>query len=328
MSELNTVVFDLGGVVLSWEPERAYQQVMPAEQVGEFMDEIRFNEWNHRQDAGQDWDQAEAELISRLPHRRDEIQAYRRYFDHTISGMVPGTGALMAELQAAGIRLLALTNWSADLFRPTKRRFGLLNRFEGIVVSGEECIAKPDPELFQVVFDRYEVDPVQSVFIDDNDHNCDTASTLGMQAIRFTDADSARARLVELGLLGERETVAGPIFHLAKKAKWDKAKESGHYCWSSRRLSYESEGFVHCCVAEQIPTIRQKYYEDLADDDLVVLRLDSAIAVPVILEDDGTGTRYPHLYGRLSPSMVAEELPLAAVGAAGPVAQSAPSAGS
>lgn len=313
MSELNTVVFDLGGVVLSWEPERAYQQVMPAEQVGEFMDEIRFNEWNHRQDSGQDWDQAEAELISRLPHRQDEIQAYRRYFDHTISGMVPGTGALIAELQRAGVRLLALTNWSADLFRPTKRRFGLLHRFEGIVVSGEEGIAKPDPALFKIVFDRYDVDPERAVFIDDNDPNCETAGSLGMQTIRFTDAESARSRLTELGLLGEREAVPTPIFHLAKRGKWEKAKESGHYCWSSRRVTYECEGFVHCCSADQLPTIRQKFYDDLADDDLVVLRLDPDAAAPVIMEDDGTGTRYPHLYSRLTPQMVAEELPLAAV---------------
>lgn len=306
-----TVVFDLGGVVLRWEPERAYQQVMPAEQVRKFMDEIRFNEWNHRHDAGQDWDDGEAELISRMPHKQEEIEAYRRYFDKTISGMVPGTGALLAELQQAGVRILALTNWSADLFRPTKRRFGLLHRFEGIVVSGEEGIAKPDPRLFKIVFERYGVEPGSAVFVDDNEKNCVTAESLGMEVIRFADADSARAKLVELGLLGEREQVTGPIFHLAKRAAWDKARNSGHYCWSSRRTTYESEGFVHCSFAEQLPTIRDHLYEDLTDDELVVLRIDPArLSAPVILEDDGTGNRYPHLFGELTPADVEAELDL------------------
>jgi 2-haloacid dehalogenase len=311
------VIFDLGGVVLRWEPRRAYEQVMPGDQVDEFMDEICFNEWNRRHDAGQDWDDGEAELISRMPHRREEIEAYRRYFDLTISGMVPGTGALMAELQRAGIRLVALTNWSADLFRPTRRRFGLLDKFEGIVVSGEEGIAKPDPALFKIVFDRYDVDPGLAVFIDDTERNCVTAEGLGLEVIRFTDADSARTRLVDLGLLPERSTPAGPIFHLAKRSHWEAAKERGNYCWSTRRISYEAEGFVHCSFAEQVQAVRQRGYRDLADDDLVVLELDPArLSAPVIIETDPTGVRYPHLYGELIPAEVSAERPLSAVAGA------------
>lgn len=309
----DTVVFDLGGVVLRWEPERAYQQVMPAEEVGKFMSEISFSEWNHRHDAGQDWDEGEAELISRMPHRRQEIEAYRRYFDQTISGMIPGTGAIIAELQRAGIRVLALTNWSADLFRPTKRRFGLLERFDGIVVSGEEGIAKPDPALFKIVFDRYQVDPERAIFVDDNDHNCGTAESLRMQAIRFTDADAARAQLVELGVLAEREPVPGPIFHLAKQAQWEKAKQCGSYWWSTRRVTYEAQGYVHCAFADQLTAVRARAYRDLPDDDLVVLQLDPArLSAPVILET-ADGETFPHLYGELTPADVIAELPLTAV---------------
>ncbi|WP_168207524.1 HAD-IA family hydrolase [Microlunatus elymi] len=314
MSDFDTVVFDLGGVVLRWEPERAYQQVMPAEEVGDFMDEICFDDWNRRHDAGQAWEQGEAELISRMPQRRDEIEAYRRYFDQTITGMVPGTGAIMAELARAGIRLLALTNWSADLFRPTKRRFGLLNRFQGIVVSGEECIAKPDPRLFMIVFERYDVEPEKSIFVDDSEHNCRTAAELGMETIGFTDAEAARARLVELGVLGQRTPVTGPIYHLAKRAQWAKAKQCGSYYWSTRRITYETQGFVHCSFAHQVAAVRQRAYADLNDDDLVLLRLGPDLdALPVILEDDGSGERYPHLYGDLTPALVAEELPITAV---------------
>ncbi len=309
----DTVVFDLGGVVLRWEPERAFQQVMPADQVGDFMDEISFCEWNHGHDAGRDWDEGEAELISRMPHRRREIEAYRRYFDRTISGMVPGTGAIIAELQQAGIRVLALTNWSADLFRPTRRRFGLLQRFDGIVVSGEEGIAKPDPALFSVVFDRYHVEPKRAVFVDDTERNCTTAEGLGMEVVRFRDAAAARSRLAELGLLGPREPVSGPVFHLAKLAQWEKAKQCGHYWWSTRRVTYEAEGFVHCAFAGQLPDVRARAYADLADDELVVLQLDpDRLSGPVICET-ADGQTFPHLYGELTPADVVAELPLAAV---------------
>ena len=312
------VIFDLGGVVLRWEPHRAYEQVMPADEVGEFMDEICFSEWNLRHDAGHDWDEGEAELISRMPHRREAIEAYRRYFDLTITGMVPGTAAIMTELQQAGIRLLALTNWSADLFRPTRRRFGLLNRFAGIVVSGEEGMAKPDPKLFKIVFERYDVDPGSAIFIDDNPRNCDTAAGLGVEVIRFADAEAARQRLVELGLLAGRPTVAGPIFHIAKRKQWGAAKEHGNYCWSTRRVTFEAEGFVHCCFADQVLAVRQRGYSDLADDDLVLLQLDpAAVSAPVIVEEDpATGERYPHLYGDLKPGEVTGELAISAVAGA------------
>lgn len=317
MDRIDTVVFDLGGVVLSWEPERAYQQVMPADEVGDFMDEICFTEWNHRNDAGQDWEDGEAELISRLPQRRAEIEAYRRYFDQTITGMVPGTAALIAELQQADIRLVALTNWSADLFRPTRRRFGLLDRFEGIVVSGEEGMAKPDPRLFQILLERYGIDPAAAVFVDDNERNCATAADLGLQVIRFDDAAQTRSRLVELGLLDDRIPVPGPIFHLAKAAQWAKAKQCGSYYWSTRRVTYEALGYVHCAYPKQLPAVRELGYADLTDDELVVLQIDTEqTAVPIVIEADKSGERFPHLYGELTADLVTRELSFAeAVGA-------------
>lgn len=309
----DTVVFDLGGVVLRWEPERAFQQVMPADEVGDFMNEISFCEWNHAHDAGRDWDEGEAELISRMPHRRREIEAYRRYFDRTISGMVPGTGAIIAELQQRGVRVLALTNWSADLFRPTRRRFGLLERFDGIVVSGEEGIAKPDPELFQVIFDRFHVEPQRAIFVDDTERNCHTAEGLGMEVIRFSDADSARARLEQLGLLDAPSPVPGPIFHIAKRAQWEKAKQCGHYWWSTRRVTYETQGYVHCAFPAQLGAVRSRAYRDLADDDLVVLQLDPAQLSGRVICETVDGETFPHLYAELTPADVVAELPWAAV---------------
>lgn len=310
----DTVVFDLGGVVLGWEPERAYRQVMPAEEVAGFMSEISFDEWNRCHDAGRSLDEGEAELVARMPHHREAIEAYRQYFDCTITGMVPGTGAIIAELQQAGKRLVALTNWSADLFRPMRRRFGLLHRFEGIVVSGEEGITKPDPQLFRIVFDRYQVSPERAVFVDDSAANCATAESLGMSAIRFTDANAVRKSLVDLGVLGVRQQIDEPVFHLTRRCDWEKAQQKGTYCWSSRRITYEAQGYVHCAFADQLAGVREQFYSDCSDGDLVVLRLDpGSVSVPVIVEDVGAGQAYPHLYGELPVAEVGEVATLSAV---------------
>ncbi len=297
---LRTVVFDLGQVVLRWVPERPYAQVLPNHQVSEFMAEIAFSEWNRGLDAGRSIEVMEAELVARLPHRREAIEAYRTHFDASITGMVPGTGALLAELAAADVRLLALTNWSADLFRPTRRRFGLLQRFEGIVVSGEEKITKPDPALFRIVFDRYDVDPGTAAFVDDSAANCATATELGMAAVPFQDADTTRTQLVELGLLGPPTVITAPVFHVAKRKHWAALQADGHYPWSSRCVTYEAEGFVHLSFADQVDGVVARFYANDRPEDLVVLELDPArVGAPIVVEQG-----FPHLFGPLLATAV------------------------
>ncbi|MGI8458240.1 MAG: HAD-IA family hydrolase [Propionibacteriaceae bacterium] len=290
---IRTVVFDLGQVVLRWVPERPYARVLPGHQIPEFMAEISFSEWNRGLDAGRSIEAMEAELVAQLPHRREAIEAYRTHFDASVTGMVEGTGAILAELAAAGVRLLALTNWSADLFRPTRRRFDLLQRFEGIVVSGEEKITKPDPALFRIVFDRYQVDPTTAAFVDDSAANCATATNLGMAAIPFVDADSTRERLVELGVLGPRTPITEPVFHVAKRKHWAALQADGHYPWSSRCVTYEQEGFVHLSYADQVAGVVRRFYAADRPQDLVVLELDpSRAGAPIIVEHG-----FPHLFG-------------------------------
>ena len=187
------VIFDLGGVVLSWDPRRAYERVLPAEEVATFLERVDFAGWNRLNDGGRSFEEAEQELIARFPDDREAILGYRVHFDATLTGMVPGTSGLLAELGQAGVRLIALTNWSAETFPLATERFGILRRFEAIVVSGTEGLLKPEPALYQLALDRHGLSADSTVFIDDIPANVAAAATLGMAALNFTDAERLRA---------------------------------------------------------------------------------------------------------------------------------------
>lgn len=305
-----TVLFDLGGVVLTWEPARAYEQVLSPEQVPDFMAMIGFDEWNRGHDAGRRYAESEAELIAWHPEHEEAVLAYRRHFRHTL-GTVPGTGAVIAELQQAGVQLGALTNWSAETFPVACERFGLLRRFVGILVSGEEGLAKPDPAIFAMALRRFGLTAGRTVFIDDSFVNVEAARTLGITGLHFRDADQLRADLVRLGLLAPRQPLGRPVLHLTERAWWEKAQTVGHYPWSSRRATYEAEGFVHASFAEQTAGTRERIYGDLTDAELVVLELDpDRLSVPVVVEDLGAGP-FPHLYGPLPVAEVVRARPYA-----------------
>jgi 2-haloacid dehalogenase len=197
----STVVFDLGGVLIDWDPRYLYRRLLPEDDVDDFLDEIGFVEWNRAQDAGGRWDDAVEALAARHPHRRDLIAAYPSRYPETMAGPVPGSVELLTRLQRRGLRLLALTNWSAETFHHARDTFEFLTLFEDIVVSGEERVAKPDPRLFAIVVERFRLVPAETVFIDDSPSNVAAAAELGFVALRFRDADTLAADLRRLGLL-------------------------------------------------------------------------------------------------------------------------------
>ena len=298
----SAVIFDLGGVVLSWDPRGAYERVLPVEQVATFLERVDFASWNRLNDGGRPFEEAEQELIGRFPDDRKAILGYRTHFDATLTGMVPGTSGILAELGQAGVRLIALTNWSAETFPVATERFGILRRFEAIVVSGAERLLKPEPALYQLTLDRHGLSADSTVFVDDSPVNVAAAATLGIAALNFTDAERLRADLVELGLLGEPQPIPEPVFHLAERSAWAVAETTGRYPWSSRGLGYEREGFVHCSFAEQVPSIVRNHYADLDPSELVVLEIDRE-RVPILVEDLGHGP-YPHCFAELTPADV------------------------
>jgi 2-haloacid dehalogenase len=197
----STVVFDLGGVLIEWDPRHLYRRLLPEDQVEPFLDEIGFAAWNHAQDAGGSWATAVDELAARYPQHRELIAAYPARFPETLAGPVPGSVEVLRDLHATGVRLLGLTNWSAETYPHAEATFEFLTLFEDIVVSGAEGIAKPDPAVFALLVDRYRLDPAATVFVDDSPANVAAAAAAGLRALRFTAADTLRADLSRLGLL-------------------------------------------------------------------------------------------------------------------------------
>jgi 2-haloacid dehalogenase len=202
MSAVTTMVWDLGGVLIRWDPRALYRRLLPPERVDAFLTEIGFAEWNHRADAGRPMALAVAELAEEFPHHRALIEAYPRRFVETLLGPVPGSVELLERLHRDGrVRLLALTNWSADTFGHARRAYAFLDRFEAIMVSGHEGLAKPDPEIFTRMIARFGLDPGATLFVDDVAANVEAARSVGIRALPFIDAGGLARDLTDAGVL-------------------------------------------------------------------------------------------------------------------------------
>ncbi len=201
-TDARTVVFDLGGVLIDWDPRLLYRTLLADDAAVEaFLAEVEFAEWNHAQDAGRPFTEAVEEAARRFPHRRELLAAYPVRFADTLVGPIEGSVEVLRELRDRGVRLLALTNWSAETFPYALERFAFLGWFEDIVVSGAERIAKPDPRIFALLVERFGLDPAGTVFIDDAARNVDAAAALGFDALHFRDAAGLRDELTRRGLL-------------------------------------------------------------------------------------------------------------------------------
>jgi 2-haloacid dehalogenase len=194
------VVFDVGGVLLHWDPRNLYRKIFndPA-RMEWFLSEVCPPHWNLAQDGGRPWPVAEAEAIARHPEMAAEIQAFRARWHEMVPGAIDGTVQLLEELAAAGVLLYAITNFAGDTFRETTQRFPFFRHFKGIIVSGYDCTLKPGAEIYRLLGDRYDLDLRSCVFIDDVAANCDGARACGMHAIQFVSPEATRAALAELG---------------------------------------------------------------------------------------------------------------------------------
>jgi len=195
-------VFDLGGVLIDWDPRHLYRQMFADPQEMEvFLRDVVSPDWNAEQDSGRTWAEATAELIARHPDQEEMISAYVDRWHEMLAGPIHGVVAILAEVRDLGVPVYALTNWSAETFPRARALFPFLDWFLGIVVSGDEGIRKPDPEIWRRLIGRYAIDPAQTVYIDDVAANVSVAADLGFHAIRFETAEQLRAELVEIGLL-------------------------------------------------------------------------------------------------------------------------------
>jgi 2-haloacid dehalogenase len=205
------VVFDLGGVLIDWDPRYLYRTLFEdAASMERFLAEVTTQDWNAAQDAGRPWAEAIEVLSARFPDQRPLIEAYRTRWAETLGGAVDGTVEVLSDLRERGVRLLALSNWSAETFPVARDHYPFLGWFEGIVISGEVGIAKPDARIFEALIERHGVEPSRTVFVDDSEANVVAAEELGFIGVRFADPGTLRADLERMGLLDRRAGGSGP----------------------------------------------------------------------------------------------------------------------
>jgi 2-haloacid dehalogenase len=194
---IDTVIFDLGGVLIDWDPRHLYRKIIDDEDRMEyFLTNITTPDWNEQQDAGRPVAEAMEVLVSKHPVWEREIRAFYGRWEEMLAGPIHGTLDILANFRNAGEkRLLALTNWSAETFPIAKNRYEFLQWFEGILVSGEEGLKKPDPKFYRLLFERYEVIPELAVFIDDSARNIAAAQKCGLNTIHFQSPETLRDEL-------------------------------------------------------------------------------------------------------------------------------------
>lgn len=203
----STVVFDLGGVLIDWNPRHLYRKLFddPAA-MEQFLATVCTQAWNECQDAGRGFAEATALLCAAHPDKRALIEAYGTRFDEMMAGPIHGTVEILAALHARGVPLYALSNWSAETYPLAQRRFEFLRWFRGVLISGHERVIKPDPRIFRLLLERFAIAPARAVYIDDNPRNVAAAQALGIHALHFTGPETGppalRRALEGWGLLG------------------------------------------------------------------------------------------------------------------------------
>jgi 2-haloacid dehalogenase len=203
------VVFDLGGVLIDWDPRHLYRKLFAGDEVAmeHFLATICTHEWNRGQDAGRTFAEGARLLKAEHPDKAELIDAYCARFDEMMPGPIAGSVEILADLKSLGAPLYCLTNFSAETYPPTFERFEFLRWFRGVLVSGEVGVIKPDPRIFELLLKRFAIDPKRAVYIDDAAANVDAARSFGIHTVHFTTPSALRAELAELGLLPTRSTL-------------------------------------------------------------------------------------------------------------------------
>ena len=199
---IRAVVFDLGGVLIDWNPRHLYRKLFAdAVAMEQFLATVCTQAWNEEQDAGRPWDEAVVLLAARHPQHRELIAAYHHRWDEMLADPIAGSVEILADLRASRTPVYALTNWSAEKFPIARARYAFLAWFDGIVVSGEVGMRKPDPRIFGHLLERHGLAAPSTLLIDDSPANVAAARGLGMAAVPFTTPDRLRADLKSFGLL-------------------------------------------------------------------------------------------------------------------------------
>ena len=201
--KIDTLVFDLGGVLIDWNPEYLYNKLIPDEEERRwFLSTICTLDWNEQQDAGRSLQEGTEHLVKQFPGHEKAIRAYYGRWKEMLGGPIHETVEIFRELKAQGrLKLYALTNWSAETFPVALELYDFLHWFDGRIVSGEEKIRKPFPEIYKLLMERFAIDPRHAIYVDDNIRNVLPARDLGFVGIHFRTPALFKEELKKLGVL-------------------------------------------------------------------------------------------------------------------------------
>ncbi|MEN9884797.1 MAG: hypothetical protein RLZZ420_2014 [Bacteroidota bacterium] len=205
MTQINTIIFDLGGVLIDWNPEYLYKKLIPDTTERKwFLENICTSEWNEEQDGGRSIAEANSLLIDQYPTYKSLIEAFYDRWEEMLGGSIAETVSIFNNLRKTGnFKIYALTNWSAETFPKALDLFEFLHWFDGRLVSGEEMTRKPFDDFYELLITKFSIDKSSAIFIDDNYRNVIAAERLGIKSYHFTSAADLKRDLLAMGLLAE-----------------------------------------------------------------------------------------------------------------------------
>jgi 2-haloacid dehalogenase len=203
MNQIDTIIFDLGGVLIDWNPEYVFLDAFDGdrEKMTWFFENICTSDWNENQDAGYPLAQATKDLVKKFPEHESYIQMFYGEWEKMLGGAIDDTVKILDSLiKSENYKVVALTNWSNETFPIALKRFDFLHWFEGIVVSGDEQTRKPFKDIYNITLNRFNIIPERAVFIDDNLRNIEAANALGIHGIHFKNPEELIQQLINYNI--------------------------------------------------------------------------------------------------------------------------------
>jgi 2-haloacid dehalogenase len=197
---IKNIIFDFGNVFIEWDPRLIFRQIIPDNALDHFMQTVWRDEWNNNLDSGIRFVENEQILSAKYPQYKEYITYFHQHWYDSLNKENPGSIALLADVQQAGYATYGLSNWSAETFPSTMEAHPFFKTLTGIVLSGNEKVCKPDPRIYQILLERYQLRPEECVFIDDRQENLDTAQRLGIKTVLFRTVEQVRECLRSKGI--------------------------------------------------------------------------------------------------------------------------------
>jgi 2-haloacid dehalogenase len=201
MNNITTIIFDFGGVLIDWNPRYMYRDKFEeSSEMEHFLSKVCTDDWNLQQDKGRSLAEGTRVLQDKFPEHVEKIQLYYEQWEKMIKGYIPQNVTVLRKLKEK-YKLYGLTNWSAETFPIVFKRYSFFNLFDGIVISGEEKLIKPDKKIFELMLERYHLETKNALFIDDNMNNIQAAKELGFATIHVQEKTDLKTELTAMGLI-------------------------------------------------------------------------------------------------------------------------------